>query len=209
MIRTLIVDDHKIVREGLIQILRETPDICVVGEAGNGREALQKLRVSTPDVVLLDVSMPEMDGMASIHAIKQEYPKLPVLVLSMYPEEQYAIRFLKVGAAGYLTKESASDELIEAIRKVAGGGRYVTGSLADRLAGELGRHPHQGDLAALSDRELQTLRLLAAGQTLSETAAQLSLSVKTISTYRARILTKLGLRSTAELIRYAVEHQLV
>lgn len=162
MIRTLIVDDHKIVRQGLIQILGDTPDICVVGEAGNGREALQQLRAARHDVMLLDISMPQMDGMATMLAVKREHPKLPVLVLSMYPEDQYAIRFLKVGAAGYLTKESASDELIEAIRKVAGGGRYVTGSLADRLAGDLGRDPRKGDLAALSDRELQTLRLIAA-----------------------------------------------
>ena len=209
MIRTLIVDDHKIVRQGLIQILGDTPDICVVGEAGNGREALQQLRAALPDVMLLDISMPEMDGMATMLAVKREHPKLPVLVLSMYPEDQYAIRFLKVGAAGYLTKESASDELIEAIRKVAGGGRYVTGALAERLVGDLSRDRRKGELSTLSDRELQTLRLIAAGRTLSEIAAELSLSVKTISTYRARILTKLDLRSTAELVRYAVEHHLV
>lgn len=209
MIRTLIVDDHKIVRQGLIQILGDTPDICVVGEAGNGREALQQLRAAMPDVMLLDISMPEMDGMATMLAVKREHPKLPVLVLSMYPEDQYAIRFLKVGAAGYLTKESASDELIEAIRKVAGGGRYVTGALAERLVGDLSRDRRKGELSTLSDRELQTLRLIAAGRTLSEIAAELSLSVKTISTYRARILTKLDLRSTAELVRYAVEHHLV
>ncbi len=147
VIRTLIVDDHKIMREGLIQILSETSDICVVGEAANGREALEKIRQVSLDVVLLDISMPEMDGMASIHAIRHEHPKLAVLVLSMYPEEQYAVRFLKAGAAGYLTKASASDELIDAIRKVASGGHYVTRSLAERLAEELGGEHHTGDLA--------------------------------------------------------------
>ena len=195
-------------REGLIQILSETSDICVAGEAGNGREALEQIRQTSPDVVLLDISMPQMDGMASIHAIKQEHPRLAVLVLSMYPEEQYAVRFLKAGAAGYLTKASASDELIDAIRKVASGGRYVTRSLAERLAEELSGGSHTGDLTSLSDRELQTLRLIVAGRTVGEIAAELSLSAKTISTYRARILTKLGLHSTADLVRYADENGL-
>ncbi len=208
MIRTLIVDDHKLVREGLIQILSDTPDICVVGEAGNGRDALDKAQELDPTVVLLDVSMPEMDGLSALQVLVRLHPSTAVLMLSMYPEEQYAVRCLKAGAAGYLTKESASEELIDAIRKVAEGGRYVSRSLAERLAFELGRadySPH--DL--LSIRELQTLRMIAQGRSLSEIAADLSLSVKTVSTYRSRLLTKLKLHSTAELVRYAIEHGLV
>jgi two-component system, NarL family, invasion response regulator UvrY len=209
MIRTLVVDDHKLVREGLVQILGETPDISVVGEAGNGREALEIIRHTSLDVVLLDVSMPDMDGLATISVIKHEHPRLAVLVLSMYPEEQYAVRFLKAGAAGYLTKASASDELLDAIRKVAGGGHYVTRALAERLVVDLGSGAPEGGHAALSDREFQTLRLIVAGRTVTEIADELSLSVKTISTYRSRVLAKLGLHSTAELVRYALEQHLV
>jgi DNA-binding NarL/FixJ family response regulator len=209
MIRTLLVDDHKIMRQGLAQILSETADIEVVAEASNGREALELVRSRALDVVVLDVSMPEMDGFSTLQALKHEHPKLAVLVLSMYPEEQYAIRFLRAGAAGYLTKESASDELIEAIRKVASGGRYVTHSLAERLVSDLGGETHKGDISLLSNREFQTLRLIAAGRTVGEIAAELSLSVKTISTYRTRILDKLDLHSTADIVRYALEHELI
>jgi DNA-binding NarL/FixJ family response regulator len=208
MIRTLIVDDHKLVREGLIQILNDTRDISVVGEASNGREALDKLRQLPSDVVLLDISMPEMDGMAGIQAIKQEQPRVAILVLSMYPEDQYAVRSLRAGAAGYLTKASASEELITAIRQVASGGRYITRSLAEQLAHDLGSGAHTAGLAALSNRELQTTRLIVAGKSTKEIAAEISLSAKTVSTYRARVLTKLGVHSTAELVRYAVENHL-
>lgn len=207
MIRVLIVDDHKLVREGLIQILSDTSDILVVGEAGNGRVALEQVQALNPAVVLLDIAMPEMDGLSVLQVLVRLHPTVAVLMLSMYPEEQYAVRCLKAGAAGYLTKESASEELIDALRKVASGGRYVTRSLAERLALELSRasySPHE----RLSMRELQTLRLIARGCTLSEIAVQLSLSVKTVSTYRTRILTKLKLHSTADIVRYAIEHEM-
>ena len=208
MIRTLIVDDHKLMREGLVQILSDTPDISVVGEAGSGREALDKIRQTSPAVVLLDISMPDMDGLAAMHLIKQEHPRLAVLVLSMYPEDQYAIRCLKAGAAGYLTKARASDEVIDAIRTVANGGHYVTRSLAEQMAENFSRGASQDGAAALSDRELQTLRLIVRGKSIKEIAAELALSAKTISTYRARILAKLNLHSTADLVRYAVESHL-
>lgn len=207
MIRILIVDDHNIVREGLKQILAETDDLVVTAEAGNGLEALDQVRRTVVDVVLMDVSMPGMDGLTAVKLLKEANPGLAVLILSMYPEEQYAVRCLRAGAAGYLTKESAGAELLTAIRKVAAGGRYVTQSLAERLVMALagdGQAPHE----ALSDREYQVLRLITAGRTVGEIAAELSLSVKTVSTYRTRILEKLGLHTTAELVRYGVQNGL-
>lgn len=208
MIKVLIVDDHTIVRQGLKQILDETADIVAAAEARNGREALALLRTCAFDVVLLDVSMPDMDGLSVINAIKPEHPKLPVLVLSMYPEEQFALRFLRAGASGYLTKESASEELIRAIRKVAQGGRYITLELAETLAFAIDkddRPPHE----TLSNREYQIMRLIASGKSTGDIAEALSLSVKTISTYRTRILDKMGLSSNAEIMRYAMQQGLV
>ena len=209
MIKVLIVDDHTIVRDGLKQILDETSDIVVAAEAGNGQEAIGKVRENEYDVVLLDVAMPGFDGLSVMKVLQEEKPSLAVLILSMYPEEQYAVRCLKAGAAGYLTKESASDELIQAIRRVAGGGRYVTRSLAEKLAlnltGQAVEQPHE----ILSDREYQVMRLIASGKTVGEIAAELSLSVKTVSTYRARALDKLKLNNNAELMRYAISRGLV
>jgi len=209
MIRVFVADDHAVVRRGLVQILTETPDMVVAGEASTGREVLQAVRKHDYDVLVLDIAMPEGGGLEVLQQLQTLKPDLRVLILSMYPEKQYAVRALKTGAAGYLTKESVPDELIAAIRKVARGGKYVSQSLAEQLAselrGEVEKEPHQ----TLSDREFQVMILLAAGKSITDVAEELSLSVKTVSTYRTRILEKLNLKSTAEIIRYALEHELV
>jgi len=210
MIKVLIADDHTIVREGLKQIFEETPDVVAAGEAKNGQEILDKVRENDYDVVLLDISMPGRGGLDVLKQLKNEKPELPVLVLSMYPEEQYAVRVLKAGASGYLTKESASNELIVAIRKVSGGRKYITSSLAERLAYDLEfktnvkEKLHEG----LSDREYQVMCMIASGKTVKEIAKELSLSVKTISTYRYRVLEKMKMKNNAELIRYAIINRL-
>jgi two-component system invasion response regulator UvrY len=208
-IRVLIADDHTIVREGLKQILAETPDMTVVDEAGNGQEVLDKAAQVDPDVVLLDISMPGRSGLDILKQLKTERPTVAVLVLSMYSEEQYALRALKAGASGYLTKESAPDKLIEAIRMVSRGRKYISASVAEKLAYnlELGEEkpPHE----SLSDREYQVMCMIASGKTVKEIAADLALSVKTISTYRTRILEKMGLRNNAALTHYAVQNRLV
>jgi DNA-binding NarL/FixJ family response regulator len=209
MIRVLIVDDHTIVRQGLKQILAETSDIVVTAEAQNGPEAIEKVRQNGYDVVLLDVALPGADGLSIMRVLRQEKPLLAVLVLSAYPEEQFAARFLKAGAAGYLTKESASDELILAIRKVARGGKYVTQSLAERLAGDLASNADKPPHETLSDREYLVMRMIASGKTAGEIAEELSLSVKTVSTYRARILKKLRLSNNADIMRYALTRGVV
>jgi len=209
MINILIADDHTIVRKGLKQILAETPDMVVADEASNGQEVLEKVRKSNFDVVLLDISMPGRSGLDILKELKSERPKLPVLVLSMYPEEQYAVRVLRAGAAGYLTKESAPDELVVAMRKVAQGKKYVSPSLAEKLAFDLEmdstRPPHE----VLSDREYQVLCMIASGKTVGEIAENLALSTKTISTYRARILEKMNMKNNAELTHYAIQNKLV
>ena len=208
MIRVFVADDHAVVRRGVRQILEDASDMIAAGEASTGREVLQAVRQHDYDVLVLDIAMPDANGLETLRQLRTLKPDLRVLILSMYPERQYAVRALKAGAAGYLTKESAPDELVAAIRKVALGGKYVTQSLAERLAaalgGELGKEPHE----ALSTREYQVMRLLAAGKTVTDIATELSLSVKTISTYRTRILEKLDLRNTAEIIRYAFERGL-
>ena len=209
MISVLIVDDHTIVRDGLKQILAETSDIVVTAEAQNGQEAIEKVRQNGYDVVLLDVAMPGADGLSVMRVLRQEKPSAAVLVLSAYPEEQYAVRFLKAGAAGYLTKESASEELILAIRKVAQGGKYVTQSLAERLAVDLASDADKPPHEALSDREYQVMRMIASGKTVGEIAEELTLSVKTVSTYRTRILEKLQLSNNADIIRYALTRGVV
>jgi DNA-binding NarL/FixJ family response regulator len=209
MIRILIADDHAIVREGLKQIVGETPDMAVAGEAANGHEVLDLVRRGDWDVVLLDLAMPGRGGMETLRQLKKERPGLPVLILSIYEEDLYALRALKAGAAGYLTKDGAPDELVVAIRKVAAGGRYIRASLAERLAEEIAggaeRPPHE----RLSDREYQVMRMLASGKTVGRIADELSLSVKTISTNRARLLRKMGMDTNAELTYYAVKHGLV
>lgn len=207
-IRVLIADDHAIVRQGLRQILSDTPDLTVSGEAENGVQAVQMVRAGEWDVVLMDVSMPDRNGIDALKLIKKEHPRLPVLILSMYPEEQYAIRALKAGAAGYLTKQSAPELLVTAIRQVASGKKYVSPSLAEELANAIGddceRPPHE----KLSDREYQTLCMIASGKTPAEIAEALNLSVKTVSVYRARLLEKMNLRNNAELTHYGLKHGL-
>jgi len=199
-----------VVRHGLKQILAEEFKKATFGEARNAQEALSKIFKEEWDVVVLDITMPGRSGLEVLREIKKFKPKLPVLVLSMHPEGQFAVRVLKRGASGYMTKESAPDELVGAIKKVLAGGRYVSNSLAEKLATYLsggdGQKPPQ---EKLSDREFQVLRLIASGKIVSEIAKELSLSVKTISTYRSRILEKMGMKNNAELMHYAMQHQLV
>ena len=211
MIRILIADDHAVVRRGLKQIVADEPDLMVAGEAHSGQEALTLARGQHWDVVMLDISMPGRGGLEVLKDLKQERPGLPVLILSMHPEEQFAVRALKLGASGYLTKDSAPEELVRAIRKVVAGGRYVTASLAEKLAGNL-VPDRQGDRPLheiLSDREFLVMRLIASGKSVTDIADELALSVKTISTYRARVLEKMGMKSNADLTRYAISNQLV
>lgn len=209
MIKILIADDHPVVRKGLKEIIEDIPDMVVGGEASNGQETVEKARKNDFDIVMLDISMPGRSGLDILKQLKSENPELSVLVLSMYPEEQYAVRVLKAGASGYLTKESAPDELIAAIRKVSIGRKYISSSLAEKLAGDLeidaGRPLHE----TLSDREYQVMRMIASGKTGKEIAGELFLSVKTISTYRSRILEKMDMKSSAELTHYAIKHRLV
>jgi len=209
MIRIVVADDHTIVREGLKQLLSATSDLSVVGEAQNGQEALERVRALDFDVLLLDMSMPGKSGIELIKQVRAEKPKLRILVLSMHEEEQYAVRAIKAGAAGYLTKESATAQLVSAIRKVAGGGAFITDSVAQQLA--LGAMPQaEGPPhSALSDREFQVFRELVSGKAVSDIAAQLNLSVKTVSTHKARIMQKMNMNNPAELIRYAIHHRLV
>ena len=207
-IRVLIADDHAIVRQGLRQILSDTPDLTVAGEAENGVQAVQMVRAGEWDVVLMDVSMPDRNGIDALKLIKKKFPRLPVLILSMYPEEQYAIRALKAGAAGYLTKQSAPDLLVTAIRQVASGKKYVSPSLAEELANAIGEDTERPAHEKLSDREYQTLCMIASGKTPTEIAEALNLSVKTVSVYRARLLEKMHLRNNAELTHYGLKHGL-
>lgn len=209
MLKILIADDHSIVREGLKQVLADTQDMAVTDEAGGAEEALKKAIEGDFDVVVLDISMPGRGGLDVLKQIKSQKPKLPVLVLSMYPEEQYALRVLKAGAAGYLTKESAPDELIEAIRKVSKGMKYVSSNLAEEIAFALDADADRPIQETLSDREFQVLCLIASGKTAREIAEELSLSVKTVSTYRSRILEKMRMKSNAELTHYAIKNKLV
>lgn len=209
MIKILVADDHTIVREGLKQIVGDVGDMTVADEAANGQEALQKIREGDYDVVLLDISMPGRSGLEVLKDIRAERPKLPVLILSMHSEEQYAVRALRAGASGYLTKASAPDELIGAIRKVSRGRKYVTASLAEKLALELDADVQKPPHEMLSDREYQVMLMLASGKTVKEIADELCLSVKTISTYRSRILEKMNMKKNAELTLYAIQNSLV
>ncbi len=208
MIRILIADDHAIVRRGLKQIIEGSGEMLVVAEADNGIDALHKIREIACDVVLLDISMPDMCGIDVLKQIHAEKPQLPILILSIYSEDQYAKRLIKAGAVGYMTKESAPSEVIKALRHVAGGKKYISPVVAEILANELGmtgeKLPHQ----ILSDREYQIFLLLASAKTVSDIADTLALSVKTVSTYRTRVLEKMHLKNNAELMRYAVDKQL-
>lgn len=205
--RVLIADDHAVVRRGLKQILADVWPTVIVGEAEDAHEALRLVRQQGWDAVVLDISMPGKSGIEVLKELKQERPHLPVLVLTSHPVEQYALRVMKAGAAGYMTKESAPEHLIEAVRKVTQGGKYISPQLGEALASHLSateKSPHE----ILSDREYQVFRLIAAGKAVGEIASELSLSDKTISTYRARILQKLGMKTNAELIRYAIRNGL-
>lgn len=207
--RVLIADDHAVFRRGLKETLLEAFARATFGEATTAQETLELVRRSDWQVLILDISMPGKSGLDILDDVRSIRPRLPVLFLSMHPEEQYARRALKSGAAGYLTKESVPEELKAAVRKVLAGGRYVSAALAERLAYELGRNSDAPVHELLSDREFQVLRMIASGKTVKEIADELGLSVKTVSTYRARILEKTSLRTTAELIRYALKAQIV
>ena len=207
MIRVLIADDHPIVRQGLKQVLADTRDIVVGGEAKNGTEVLQQVRAEKWDVVVLDLNMPEPSGLDLIKILAAEFPGLPILILSVYPEEQFAVRVLKAGAAGYLVKDSAPELLVTAIRKVYVGGKFISPTTAEAMAFELQNRKGKSTVD-LSDREFQVLRMMASGKTATLIAVELGLSVKTISTYRARLLEKLNLKNNAELVRYAIERNL-
>ncbi len=209
MIRILIADDHAIVRRGLKQIVSESPGMVVAGEAANGEEAVALARKLSYDIAIVDIAMPGRGGLDILKDLKSARPSAKIIILSMYPEEQYAIRSLRDGASAYLTKANATEELVHAIQAVAAGRRYITPSVAERLASyveqDTDRLPHE----SLSDRELQVFLLLGSGKTVTDIARELSLSVKTVSTYRTRILEKMRMNSNALLIRYAIQHKLV
>ncbi|MCB0196030.1 MAG: response regulator transcription factor [Anaerolineae bacterium] len=209
MIKILIADDHPIVRQGLRQILSDIPNMTVAGEAVNGQDTLDQARAGVWDVIVLDITLPDRSGFDILKVLKHEQPDLPVLVLSIHAEEQLAVRVLKAGASGYLTKERAPSELIKAIRHVVNGGKYISQTLAESLAFGLDTASERPRHEALSDREFQVMQMMAGGKNLSEIAESLALSTKTISTYRTRMLEKMQLKTNAEIIRYALENGLV
>lgn len=209
MIKILIADDHAIIRRGLTQIVGCEFDMEVAGEAENGQQTLEFVRTQHCDVVVLDINMPGRSGLDVLKEVKHERPRLPVLVLSVHPEEQYGVRVLKAGAAGYLTKESAPEQLVQAIRRVYRGGKYVSDSLAEKLIFELGSDGDQPPHDGLSDREYEVMLMIASGNTVGEIAGVLSLSVKTISTYRARVLAKMNMKNNAELTYYVIQNRLL
>jgi two-component system invasion response regulator UvrY len=209
MLKILIVDDHAVVRQGLKQILAEKHEDAKIGEAGTGEDAVQMVKETTWDVVVLDISLPDVSGLDVLKFMRDIRPNLPIIVLTMHAEEQYAVRALRAGAAGYLTKETAPDQLVAAIRRVAEGGKYISEKLAEKLAYDLGPDAKGAPHEALSDREYQVMCMIASGKATKEIALELSLSEKTISTHRSRILDKMNMKSNAELIRYAIENKLV
>lgn len=208
MIRIIVADDHPVVRRGIGQIVAAAGDMRVANEAANGRELLDRARTVDHDLVLLDLSMPEMIGLDLLKQLKRERPKIPIVILTVSSENQFAIRALKAGAAGYLTKDTAATELVGALRKVVTGGRYLSPSMAERLAGHLTADADRPLHEKLSDREYQVLRMIAAGKSTRRISTELSLSVKTIGTYRARIFEKMQMKSPAELAAYAVRNRL-
>ncbi|MDP1557320.1 MAG: response regulator transcription factor [Nitrosomonas sp.] len=209
MIRIMIADDHAIVRQGLRQIISETTDIKVMGEAETGFQAIKIARQKIFDVMLLDISLPDRNGIEVLKQIKKDQPNLAILMLSMHTEHEFAVRALKAGAAGYLNKQSAPAQLVTAIRQVAGGDKYVSPAVAQELANAIGTDTEQPLYASLSDREFQTLCHIADGKTLADISAEMFLSPKTVSVYRARLLEKLKLTNNSELIRYAIKNKLV
>lgn len=208
MIRILIADDHPVVRHGILQIVKSAGDMVVADEATTGAALLECARTVEHDVVVLDLSMPGMSGLDLIKQLKREQPRVPIIILTMYPEDQFAVRTLKAGAAGYLMKDAAAAELIGAIRKIVAGGRYLSATLAEKLAGYLSEDTETPLHERLSDREYQVFRMIATGKSTRQIATELSLSVKTIGTYRARIFEKMKMRSPAELAAYVVRNQL-
>jgi two-component system invasion response regulator UvrY len=208
-LRILIVDDHPIVRQGLRQTLADAADVGEIGEAANGPQALDQVRGGDWDAVVLDIGLPGRGGLEVLKDIKHERPRLPVLILSMHPEDQYAIRALRAGAGGYLTKEAATDKLLVAIRKITTGGRFISPDLAERLAAQLATDATGPLHASLSDREFEVLRLIASGLSVGDIADRMSLSVKTVSTYRARILEKMRMKNNAELMQYVLTNRLL
>lgn len=209
MIRVLLADDHPVVRAGLRELLSGAGDITVAGEATNGHEVLERIRDADYDVAVLDMSMPGRSGIELIRLVKMDKPKLRILMLSMHSEKQWAVRALRAGASGYLTKETAPDELIAAVRRIASGGAYVTPETAQRLALDAHRDSEAPPHTLLSDREFQVFRMIAGGASVGEVAKRLSLSIKTVSTHKTRIMEKMGLANAADLIRYALDHKLL
>jgi DNA-binding NarL/FixJ family response regulator len=209
MIRVVIADDHELIRVGVKKILRSCKDVRVVGEAIDLAQAMRMVRELLPDLLVLDISLPGADSLQGLHQVRAEFPALPVLILSMYPEDRFAIPALKAGAAGYITKSMAADELVRAIRKIEGGGSYVSPRVADLLARDLRQvasiEPHE----PLTERERQVVALIGAGKPAKQVAAELDISVSSVNTYRSRISRKVGVRGNAGLIRYALKHGLV
>jgi two-component system, NarL family, invasion response regulator UvrY len=208
-IKILIADDHEVVRQGLKAVLGEHSDLEVVSEASNGNEVLKIIQKTKVDIVLLDFDMPEKNGLDTLIELKRMKPRLPVIILSIFPEDHYGTRFLKAGASGYLGKASASERLVEAVRKVAGGGKYISPELTDKLVTDLTKDSEKPAHEKLTDREFQVFRGLASGKKIKVIADELCLSINTISTYRSRILQKMGLENNAELIRYALKMGLI
>lgn len=208
-IRTMLVDDHAMFREGLKQVLSTTSDLIVVEEASNSEEAVDKVRRANPDVVVLDIALPGRDGIEVLKQLKQLNPSLHFLILSMYPEDQYAFRAIKAGASGYLTKNKASRELIEAIRRIASGRKYISADVAEQLANDIEKESIESPHKKLSDREYEVMCLIGSGKTVKQIATELSLSVSSISTLRSRILKKFGMKTNAQITHYAIKHDLV
>jgi two-component system, NarL family, invasion response regulator UvrY len=209
VINVLVADDHALIREGLKKTLNSEPDMVFAGEANNVIELFNQLERLTVDVVLLDITMPGESGLDALKELRTKYPHLPVLILSFHPEHRFAVRALKAGAAGYITKQSATEELVQAIRKIVSGGKYVSASLAEELAVELGDANGKPLHETLSDREFQVMRLIAAGKKSSEIAEELVVSLSTVNTYRNRIFEKMKMQSNADLTRYAIDHELI
>ncbi len=208
-VRILLADDHTMFREGVKQVLSATADFLVVDEAGSAQEVLEKVPHADPDVLVLDISMPGRDGIDVLKQLRQLHPRVRVLVLSMYPEDQYAFRSIKAGASGYLTKSRASAELIEAIRKIASGRKYISPDVAEQLADDLARDGEKPLHERLSDREYQVMRMIASGLTVKQIAVELAISVSSVSTLRSRILAKFGMKTNAQITHYAIKHELV
>lgn len=209
MIKILIADDHSIVRQGLRQIVTADEQMNVVGEAQNGAELLNLIKINPVDVIILDISMPGRNGLEILKDIKRDYPTLPVIILSMHPEDQYAVRVFKAGAAGYMTKESAPEELVKAIKKAHLGGKYISPQVADLLAEYVETKTPEAPHKSLSDREFEVFVFLASGKTVGQISTDLNLSVKTVSTYRTRILEKMQIKTNAEITRYALDYKLI